>query len=138
MIQTYQEILQTNGEIELIDLTNKVMNYLAESKITDGTVHISCPGSTSAVITTEFEPGVVKDTKDLLNKLIPKGIGYEHDKIDNNAHSHLRASFLGANQTIPIKENRLLLGTWQQIVFVELDVRPRTRTVIFQFMGIIK
>jgi len=135
-IETIKHQFQTNGEIELIDLTQTIDSYLQKSVISQGMVQIFCPGSTGAIITTEYENGVIQDTKQLLEKLIPKGIGYQHDKIDNNAHSHLRACLLGASQTIPIANKKLLIGTWQQVVFLELDVRPRSRTVIMQFSGV--
>lgn len=135
-VQTFEHQFQTNGEIELIDLTEIIRSYLNKSEFKDGHVLVFCPGSTGAVITTEYEKGVIQDTKQLLGKLIPKGIGYQHDKIDNNAHSHLRACLFGASQTLPIANRKLLLGMWQQIVFIELDVRPRSRTVIIQFSGI--
>jgi secondary thiamine-phosphate synthase enzyme len=130
--------IQTEGENDIIDLTNKVENFVASSPITDGLVNISVPGSTGAIITTEYERGLIEDNKAMINDLIPKGIGYKHDMIDNNAHSHLRASILGAEKTFTVIKNEIMIGTWQQIVFFECDVHPRNRKIILQLVGVEK
>jgi secondary thiamine-phosphate synthase enzyme len=126
----------TQGEIDIIDLTPSISTFVADSGISEGKVTVFVNGSTGAVSTTEYEPRLTEDNKRIMNELVPKGQGYRHDEIDSNAHSHLRATLLGSDVSIPISESRLLLGTWQQVVFFELDVRKRRRTVVFQIIGI--
>ena len=127
----------TGGEVELIDITEKVNSKLTESGIADGTVTIFVPGSTGAVTTIEYEPGLVKDLPDALERLFPRGIVYQHELRwhDGNGHSHVRASFLGPSLTVPFRNSRMLLGTWQQVVFIELDNKRRSRSVILQILG---
>ncbi|MHA2032123.1 MAG: secondary thiamine-phosphate synthase enzyme YjbQ [Candidatus Kariarchaeaceae archaeon] len=130
--------IRTNGENDIIDLTNQIEDFVTSSPITDGVVNISVPGSTGAIITTEYERGLIEDNKTMINDLIPKGIGYKHDLIDNNAHSHLRASILGAEKTLTVIKNEIMIGTWQQIVFFECDIHPRNRKIILQLVGVEK
>lgn len=125
----------TRGEIDLIDITHEVERFVEESEITNGQVLIFVPGATGAVVTIEHESGLLEDFKRILRELVPKGQGYKHDLIDNNAHSHLRASLLGPSLVLPIIDGELMRGIWQQIFFVELDVRPRKRKVILQAIG---
>ena len=127
----------TKGEVEIVDITEKVNMKLIESSIEDGTVTIFVPGATGAVTTIEYEPGLLHDLPDALERLFPKGMSYEHELRwhDGNGHSHVRASFLGPSLTVPFKNKRMLLGTWQQIVFIELDNKRRSRRVILQIMG---
>ncbi len=127
---------QTKGEVDIIDLSNPIKKFVTSSNISNGTLTIFCIGSTGSIVATEFEHGLIKDQKDIIKQLIPKGAGYHHDRIENNAHSHLRSTLFGSDMTIPIIENELMLGTWQQVVFLELDVHPRNRRVVFQIMGI--
>lgn len=132
---TLTETISTNGNCDLIDITDKMNNAVKQSKIKEGLINISCPGSTSAIITTEFEPRLTKDNKQMIETLIPQGIGYHHDEIDNNAHSHLRATILSCEKTLPISNGEVMIGVWQQVVFADLDIRHRTRKIIFQIMG---
>ncbi|WP_461864558.1 secondary thiamine-phosphate synthase enzyme YjbQ [Thermococcus sp.] len=125
----------TRGEIDLVDITHEVEKAVEESGVKNGQVVVFVPGATGAVVTIEHESGLLEDFKSALKELIPKGKGYLHDRIDDNAHSHLRASLLGASMVLPVVEGRLVRGVWQQIFFVELDVRPRHRRVILQVMG---
>lgn len=125
----------TRGEIDLVDITREVERIVMESGIENGQVLVFVPGATGAVVTIEHESGLLEDFKRALKELIPKGKGYLHDRIDDNAHSHLRATLLGASECFPVVDGRLVRGTWQQIFFVELDVRPRHRRVIVQVMG---
>ncbi len=125
----------TRGEIDLVDVTEEVEKVVEESGIRDGHVLIFVPGATGAIITIEHESGLIEDFKRALKELIPKGKGYLHDRIDDNAHSHLRATLLGAGECFPVVNGRLVRGTWQQVFFVELDVRPRHRRVIVQVVG---
>ena len=128
---------QTSGEVEMVDITDKVEGAVKESGLRDGIVTIFAPGSTCAITTIEYEPGLLKDFPAMLERVAPKGIPYEHEKRwhDGNGHSHVRASLIGPSLTVPFKDGRLMLGTWQQIVFVELDVRRRSRRVILQIIG---
>ena len=125
----------TRGEIDLVDITHEVEKAVEESGVKNGQVVVFVPGATGAVVTIEHESSLLEDFKSALKELIPKGKGYLHDRIDDNAHSHLRASLLGASMVLPVVEGRLVRGVWQQIFFVELDVRPRRRRLILQVMG---
>ena len=130
--------IQTEGENDIIDLTHQIEQFVKSSKITNGILNVSVPGSTGAIITTEFERGLIEDNKKMINELIPKGIGYKHDEIDSNAHSHLRASILGCEKTFSVIGNDIVIGIWQQIVFFECDIHPRSRRVILQLLGVEK
>ena len=127
----------TRGEVEMVDITEKVNSKLRESGIEDGTVTIFVPGATGAVTTIEYEPGLLDDFPDALERLFPKGIDYEHELRwhDGNGHSHVRASFLGPSLTVPFGNKKMLLGTWQQVVFIELDNKRRSRRIILQILG---
>ena len=135
MIHTKELYFSTNGEIDLVDITAEVEKVVEESGIKNGIALVFVPGATGAIVTIEHESGLLEDFKRALKELIPKGKGYLHDRIDDNAHSHLRATLLGASECFPVVNGRLLRGTWQQIFFVELDVRPRHRRVIVQIVG---
>lgn len=121
----------------MLDVTEQVQDVINKGKPNDGVVFVFVPGSTGAITTIEYEPGLTVDFPDALARLVPKKISYEHEKRwhDGNGHSHVKASLLGPDLAVPFKDRKLLLGTWQQIVFVELDVRPRDRTLIVQLIG---
>lgn len=127
----------TQGEVEIVDITEKVNRELRSSDIEAGIVTIFVPGATGAVTTIEYEPGLLQDLPTALERLFPKGIAYEHEYRwhDGNGHSHVRASFLGPSLTVPFNDKTLLLGTWQQIVFIELDNKRRSRRIILQILG---
>ena len=129
--------LQTEGEGDMIDMTSQLSNIVKESKIKNGTVTIFVSGSTAAVTTIEYESGLIHDFPVMLSRIVPKGIEYEHDNTwhDGNGHSHVRSSLIGPSITIPIIHGKLTLGTWQQVVLLEMDTRSRNRTVILQIMG---
>jgi secondary thiamine-phosphate synthase enzyme len=129
--------LRTNARDDVIDVTGKVQEVVTSSRIKNGLACVFVVGSTAAVTTVEYEPGLVSDIKDAMDRLYPKDIDYEHHKRwgDGNGHSHIRASFLGPSLTVPVVEGKLLLGTWQQIVFLELDVKPRNRELAVQVIG---
>jgi len=129
--------LHTIHEGELIDITNQVQNAIKKSKSSDGVAFLFVPGSTAALTTIEFEPGLEKDFPAALERLVPKALSYEHEKTwhDGNGHSHVQASLLGPDLTVPFQNGKLSLGTWQQIVLVELDTVPRDRTVIVQLLA---
>jgi secondary thiamine-phosphate synthase enzyme len=130
-------MLKTSAKDEIIDVTEKVQGVVSDSGVRSGLACVFVVGSTAAVTTVEHEPGLVSDLKDALDRLYPKGIEYEHHARwgDGNGHSHVRASFIGPSLTVPVVESRLLLGTWQQIVFLELDVRARARELVVQVVG---
>ncbi len=129
--------LPTEGNNDTRDITGLVEKELASSKLLNGTVTVFVPGSTGGLTTIEYEPGVVADFSRLMDKIIPDNIPYQHDKRwgDGNGFSHVRASLLGPSLVVPFSDGRLALGTWQQIVLVDFDNRPRTRTIVLQFMG---
>ena len=135
MIHTKELRFSTKGEIDLVDITAEVERAVEESGIENGVALVFVPGATGAIVTIEHESGLLEDFRRALKELIPKGKGYLHDRIDDNAHSHLRATLLGASECFPVVNGRLLRGTWQQIFFVELDVRPRHRRVMVQVVG---
>jgi secondary thiamine-phosphate synthase enzyme len=119
------------------DLTDGVSRAVAESKVRSGIVHIFNVGSTGAIGTIEFEPGLQQDLPDMLDKLIPPSRNYGHERAwrDGNGHSHLQATLLGPSLTVPIKDGRPKLGTWQQIFHLECDVKPRQRTIVVTVTG---
>ncbi len=129
--------LKTNGHRDLHDLSPKISTIVKKSGITAGTVHIFNVGSTAAVGTIEYEPGLQQDLPDILDKLMPPGRGYGHEQTwhDGNGHSHLQATILGPSLTIPIQEGSLVLGTWQQIFHLECDIKPRQRRIMVTIMG---
>ena len=129
--------LETKGEVEIQDITEHVSKAIHESGIKNGLACVFNPGSTGAITTIEYEPGLLIDLPNALEKMAPKNIQYHHDEKwhDGNGHSHVRASILSPSLTIPFEDGHLLLGTWQQIVFVELDVRPRKRHLMVQIVG---
>lgn len=129
--------LKTSAKDEVVDLTGKVQDIVSGSKVRDGLACVFVPGSTAAVTTVEHEPGLVADLQEALERLYPKGIDYGHHQRwgDGNGHSHVRASFVGPSLTVPVADGRLVLGTWQQIVFMEFDNKPRTRELVVQIVG---
>ncbi len=128
---------KTQGHCDIIDITAKVQEQVQKEKIKRGLATLFVSGSTAALTTIEYEPGLVQDLKELLEKLIPSNKKYHHDDRwgDDNGFSHLRASLFGPSLQVPIDSGRLLLGTWQQIILVDFDNRPRTREVMVQIMG---
>ena len=129
--------IQTKGENDIIDITEKISQALKNCKIQDGIVTVFIPGSTAALTTIEYEPGLKYDFPAMLSRIAPKTIKYEHDNTwhDGNGHSHVRASLLGPSLTVPLRNSSLTLGTWQQIVLVEMDTRPRHRSIVIQIIG---
>jgi secondary thiamine-phosphate synthase enzyme len=127
----------TQGDTDIIDITAEVQRLVAEGPVTDGLVTAFVRGSTAAVTTMEFEPGGVADLRDLLDRLIPVEGDYEHNRLnhDTNSHAHQRASLIGASEQVPVIGGRLTLGTWQQLVLIDFDDRPRDRTVVVQVVS---
>ena len=137
MVVTRQISLQTKGECDIIDITSEVRQNVAESGISNGTATVFVAGSTAGISTIEFESGLLSDFQNMWERNIPKDIPYEHNRAwgEGNGHSHIRASLLGPSLVIPFTNKRLTLGTWQQIVLVDFDNRPRSRQIVVQLMG---
>jgi secondary thiamine-phosphate synthase enzyme len=136
-IHTKKFSQKTSGFCDIIDITAKVREPIEKEKIAQGLVTVFVSGSTAALTTIEFESGLVQDLKELVEKIIPSGRRYHHDDRwgDDNGFSHLRAALFGPSLAIPIENGRPVLGTWQQIVLLDFDNRPRTREIIVQVMG---
>jgi len=129
--------LQSKGNCDIINITSQVAKNVEESGINSGIVTLFIVGSTAGITTIEYEPNLLSDFKNMWDRVIPHNIPYEHNKTwgDGNGHSHVRASTLGASLIIPFVNKRLTLGTWQQIVFVDFDNRPRSRKIAIQILG---
>ena len=134
---TKQLSIRTRGESDILDITDDVAEAVAETKLKNGIVTIFVPGSTGALTTIEYEPGLLKDFPDMLERVASKNLMYEHEKRwhDGNGHSHVRASLLGASLSVPFVNGELTLGTWQQIIFIELDIHSRVRNLVLQIIG---
>ncbi len=136
---TLQDIvtLRTTSAGQMHDLTAAVQDIVARSGIRHGIAHVFNIGSTAGVGTVEYEPGLVKDLPRILNGLFPPGRDYAHEQTwhDGNGHSHLQATFLGPEVTVPVRDARLVLGTWQQIFHIECDIKPRTREIVVTVTG---
>jgi secondary thiamine-phosphate synthase enzyme len=128
--------LETEGGGQIVDLTQGVLAVVRQSEVTQGLVSVFVTGSTAAVTTMEYEPGGVQDLQETLERVIPRARDYAHNVMngDDNAHAHLRASLVGPSETIPLVGGRLLLGTWQQVVLIDFDTRPRRREVHVQVL----
>jgi secondary thiamine-phosphate synthase enzyme len=128
---------RTRGDGDTIDLTDELAEGLAKSGLTDGVVTLFVPGSTGGITTIEFEPGAVSDLQDVLEAIAPQGRDWRHHLRwgDANGHSHVRSALVGPSLSVPFVGGELCLGTWQQVVLVDFDDRPRTREVVVQFVG---
>ena len=137
MIVTSRIMLQTRGECDVIDITQQVAGEVTASGVESGTVTVFVTGSTAGVTTIEYEDGAIADFVRLWERIAPRDMPYEHNRRwgDGNGYSHIRASMLGASLVIPFTGGRLLLGTWQQIILVDFDNRPRSRQIALQVMG---
>jgi secondary thiamine-phosphate synthase enzyme len=136
-VKTKQLPIHTRGEGDILDVTSAVADAVVETKLKNGIVTVFVPGSTGALTTIEYEPGLLKDLPDMLERVAPRDLAYEHEKRwhDGNGHSHVRASLIGPSLTVPFSNGTLTLGTWQQIIFMELDVRSRSRNLVLQIIG---
>jgi secondary thiamine-phosphate synthase enzyme len=136
-VQSDSIAVSTRGEGHTLDLTPQVREAVARAGLASGTVTIFVPGSTGGVTTIEFEPGVVQDLADCFARIAPREIPYRHEEAwhDGNGHSHVRAAVLGPSLTVPFNDGDLVLGTWQQIVLVDFDNRPRRRRIHLQMIG---
>ncbi len=138
MVKTARINVETKGNCDIVNITEQVSEAIGQSDITNGTVTLFNVGSTAGITTTEYEPGLVKhDIAAAFEKIAPQNARYEHEETwhDDNGHSHVRAALLGPSLSVPVVDGRLTLGTWQQIILVDFDTRPRTRTVICQIIG---
>ena len=136
-VTTKQLSINTLGEDDIVDITEDVAQAVIESSLKNGVVTVFVPGSTGALTTIEYEPGLLKDLPNILERMAPKRLEYEHERRwhDGNGHSHVKASIIGPSLTVPFVNGRLTLGTWQQIVFLELDIHSRNRQLILQIIG---
>lgn len=137
MIVTRRIGLKTKGNCHILDITRQVAQEVAGSGLKDGTVTVFVTGSTGGVTTVEYESGLLSDLRDLFDRVAPSNVPYQHNLRwgDGNGHAHVRASLLGASLTVPFADKRLTLGTWQQIIFIDFDNRPRSRELVLQLMG---
>jgi secondary thiamine-phosphate synthase enzyme len=129
--------LTTTAETDILDLSSLIQQEIAATEIENGLLTLCTPGSTAALTTIEFEPGVVNDLKKAIDRLIPREITYEHDRRwgDGNGYAHVRAALFKPDLSIPVENKRLTLGAWQQIILLDFDNRPRQRTIRGQIMG---
>jgi secondary thiamine-phosphate synthase enzyme len=137
MVYTGRLHLSTRGDTEMRDLSAEVRRVVADSGVRAGIATLFTPSSTSALTTIEFEPGALDDLRRALDEIAPAGRDYRHNLRwdDGNGHAHLRAALLGPSLSIPIIDGQLALGTWQQVLFIDFDVRPRQREVVVQVVG---
>ncbi len=137
MVFTRQLQLSSQAKGDVLDITAQVQKVVEDSNLQAGVVTIFCPGSTGSLTTIEYESGAISDFKQILNELIPYERDYQHHRRwgDDNGAAHVRAALMGPSLSIPFAQRRLMLGTWQQIVFINFDTRPRSRQIIVQVMG---
>jgi secondary thiamine-phosphate synthase enzyme len=137
MVITQELSLHTQGNCDVQDITPQVQGALRDSGLQAGIATVFCPGSTGGLTTIEYESGVVADLRQVLDEIVPPDRDYRHHLRwgDDNGHSHVRAALIGPSLTVPFVEGRLTLGTWQQIVFLDLDTRPRSRRLVLQILG---
>jgi secondary thiamine-phosphate synthase enzyme len=136
-VHTGQLRFSTEGDGDVIDITEGVTSVLRSAGVEHGLASVFVPGSTAAVTTMEYEPGGIHDLRTALDRLVPAEGDYAHNRLnrDTNSHAHIRAAIVGASETVPVRDGRLQLGTWQQLVLVDFDDRPRERTVVVQVVA---
>ncbi len=127
----------TDGDGTIVDITDEARGFIIDSGVTTGQMTVIVPGSTAGITTIEYEPGLLRDLPEFFERIIPSGVKYGHDATwgDGNGFSHLRSALIGPSVTVPVSSGELVLGTWQQIVFLEFDNRPRSRRVHFSVVG---
>ncbi len=137
MVKTSSIQLNTRGNADIHDITDQVEAAIRDSKLRNGTVTIFCPSSTSALTSIEFESGCLSDLRRVFDEIVPSNREYAHNERwhDGNGHSHIRAALLGASLTVPFVDGQMTVGTWQQIVYVDFDTRPRQRQLVVQLIG---
>jgi len=136
-VKTFSLSLSTRGDADIHDITDQIASQITKSELKDGTVTIFCPSSTSALTTIEYESGALSDLRRLFDEIMPSNREYAHNERwhDGNGHSHVRAALLGPSLTIPFVDGQLTLGTWQQVIYVDFDNRPRQRKLVVQLIG---
>lgn len=136
-VKTYHLEISTGEDIDLVDITEMVEDKIEKSNMDSGIVNIFVPGSTGSITTIEYEPNLVKDFSNAMERIAPSNVEYEHHKTwgDKNGKSHIRASIIGPGLTIPFKDRRLLLGRWQQIVYIDFDIPSRKRRIYITIIG---
>lgn len=136
-VHTDRFSISSKGNSEVLDITDRVQAVISKHKLSEGQATVFVVGSTASITTTEFEPGLRRDIPEALERIAPQNHRYHHDDTwhDGNGHAHVRASVMGCSLTIPFLDGQLMLGTWQQIVLVDHDNRPRQRTVVVQVIG---
>jgi len=137
MVVTKRIQQRTKGRCDIIDITQQLISEVAQSGLKDGIVTVFVVGSTAGLTTIEYEPGLMEDFCTFWQRVAPEGIPYSHDLRwdENNGYSHVRASLLGPSLTIPFSSGRPILGTWQQVVLIDFDIRPRSREIVLQMLG---
>jgi len=136
MVSTHEISLSTRGENDVHDITDAVAVAAGQSGVRDGIVALFVPGSTAGITAIEYEPGMVRDLQEFLERTSPAGARYHHNHGgDSNGHAHVRSAFIGPSLTVPLVEGKLRLGTWQQIVLIDFDDRPRKRAITVQVVG---
>ncbi|MBW1702460.1 MAG: YjbQ family protein [Deltaproteobacteria bacterium] len=133
-VQNNQIFVRTTGKTEIVDLTPQISREVKESSVVNGAVTVFVPGSTAAITTIEFESGVINDLRKAIDRMAPEDVYYEHNERwgDGNGYAHVRAAMIGPSLHIPIVEGKMTLGTWQQIVLLDFDNRPRSRRIVVQ------
>lgn len=136
-ILTDKLTVNTKGSCDIVNITDEVQAFINKQEVLEGNVTVFVVGSTASISTVEYEPGLKKDIPQILDKLVPSKQKYFHNDTwgDNNGHAHIRSTIIGCSQTIPFSNGELMLGTWQQIVLIDFDDRPRVRKVIVQLIG---
>jgi len=137
MVKTEKIKVKTKGNCDIVNITDRVSKIVADSEIDSGIVTLFNVSSTAGITTTEYEPGLVNyDIEAAFEKIAPQNARYEHEETwhDDNGHAHIRASLLGPSLSVPVVDGQLTLGTWQQIILIDFDTRPRTRTVVAQIV----
>ncbi|HET9589833.1 MAG TPA: secondary thiamine-phosphate synthase enzyme YjbQ [Anaerolineales bacterium] len=136
-VKTTSISLRTQGNADIHDITNQIADAVSKSGLRSGTATVFCPSSTSALTTIEYESGALSDLRRLFDEIIPAGREYAHNERwqDGNGHSHVRAALLGPSITIPFVDRQLTLGTWQQVIYIDFDIRPRQRQLVVQLIG---
>ena len=137
IIETHTFRVKSKGDCDIIDITDQVQDIVRKNDFDEGNALVFVGGSTAGITTIEYEPGLIKDYPKFFERIAPKNIDYNHDNTwhDGNGHAHVRASLQGASFTVPFKNSTLLLGTWQQIIFVDFDNKARNREIIVQITG---
>ena len=136
-VHTGQLSLSTEGDGDVVDITEGVQSVVSQAGVGSAVASVLVPGSTAAVTTMEHERGGIRDLRETLDRLVPREGEYEHNRLnhDTNSHAHIRAAIVGPSETLPVRDGRLDLGTWQQVVLIDFDDRPRRRTVVVHVLG---